>query len=108
MAAAKSVGPRHFSLHQDAQTGYGAPSLIFSAYRKYCQCVPEVLPGKSGRGLKLITGLHLVLRLRINGSIPKLPACAFTTRRGTTLPLPLPLPVPLPLPSTSHVQHNNK
>lgn len=42
--------------------------------------------GLSAQGVKLITHLHLVLRLRVSGALPLLPLYAFMTQTRTTLP----------------------
>jgi len=49
-------------------------------------CFPPV--GKSFRGVKFNTDLHLVRRLRMSGVILLLPKGAFITKTGTTLTLP--------------------
>jgi len=70
----------------------------FSSIRPYLLCDPPSLlsngyrssfAGISGRGVKLTTYLHLMLRLRMSGAIPLLPLCVFKAWTGTTLPFDL-------------------
>jgi hypothetical protein len=70
---------------------WGPPSLLSNGYQ-------ELFPwGYSGRGVKMITHLHLVPKSRMRGAINPLPQYAFMAwclvkkRTETTLPLPLSL-----------------
>jgi hypothetical protein len=45
-----------------------------------------IFPGGDGRGVKLKTQLHLVLRLRMSEAIPLLHVLAFMVSTGATLP----------------------
>ena len=59
------------SLKRSGRLWHPPPTRLFHRYR-------EVFPGgKSGRGVKLTTHLHLLPRLRMSGVIYPLPICLF-------------------------------
>ena len=72
----------------------GQQSFLFSKKKRPDRLWgPPYVPwvqGKNGRGVKLTTQPHLLLRLRVSGEIPLLPLCAFIASTGKTLPLLLP------------------
>jgi hypothetical protein len=66
------------------------PEQLWGPYslplNEYCRLFSR---GKAARGMKLITHLLLLPRLRMNEGTHPLPVCAFTAHTGTTLSLSL-------------------
>jgi len=64
----------------------GAKFSPFS--RNYRPASYSVVTGSVAAGiLKLVTDLHLLLRIRMGGAMPPLPLYSFMACTGTTLPL---------------------
>lgn len=79
-AAATSVGPRNFSLHQNVQAGSGAPSRTLSAYRKY-------LPGVKRSGREINHSAPYSTRLKTGAAVPLHPLYSVMAWTRTTSPV---------------------
>jgi len=70
------LATRDFSLFQNAQTFSGAHPDSYWVVTEFMS------QGKSGRGVKLTSDLHLLPRLRLSGAIPLLPIHSFMACTG--------------------------
>jgi hypothetical protein len=64
-----TIGPRDFSVLRKAQTNSGVRKMVMGFFSRE----------KSSRGLKLTIHLHIVSRLRMNGTITSIPSVCIHT-----------------------------